>query len=102
MHSVCCKTAAQLLKVSPLMTVLKITGCLEGQHRLLPGYVRLPKLGRCPNGFSREARIHEGKRRSQRVREEALFRNEEQEMKFQLRDAAPSLLRLCCSGLNQG
>lgn len=27
------------------MAVLKINGCFEGQHRFLPGYVRLPNLG---------------------------------------------------------
>lgn len=44
-RSVCCRTAAQLPEISWLMTVLKIAGCLEGQHRFLPGYVRLPNLG---------------------------------------------------------
>lgn len=27
------------------MTELKIAGCLEGQDRFLPGYIRLPYLG---------------------------------------------------------
>lgn len=37
----CCRTAAQCLEISWLMAVLKINGCFEGQHRFLPGYVRL-------------------------------------------------------------
>ncbi|KAL2301716.1 hypothetical protein Nmel_011107 [Mimus melanotis] len=37
-----CRTAALCLEISWLMTVLKINGCFEGQHKFLPGYVRLP------------------------------------------------------------
>lgn len=44
-HSMCCRAAAQCLKISCLMAVLKISDCFEGQHRFLPGYVRLPNLG---------------------------------------------------------
>lgn len=43
--SVCCRTAAQLLEISWLTRVLKIAGYLEGQHKFLPGYVRVANLG---------------------------------------------------------
>lgn len=41
----CCRAAAQLLEVSWLTTVLKISGPLEGQRRFLPGYAGFPNLG---------------------------------------------------------
>lgn len=44
-HCICCRTAAQCLEISWLVAVLKINGSFEGQHRLLPGYVKLPNLG---------------------------------------------------------
>lgn len=41
----CCRAAAQLLEVSWLTTVLKISGPLEGQRRFLPGCAGFPNLG---------------------------------------------------------
>lgn len=68
-HSMWCRTAAQCLEISWLMAVLKIDGYFEGQHRFLPGYVRLPNLGGAQTAL---AWIEGMKGRSQWVGEELL------------------------------
>jgi len=107
-EAVCCRAAAQLLEISWLMTVLKIAGYLEGQHRFLPGYVRLPDLGGPQTAFSGESGCRRegqkpvgGRGGTEDVEHRCMFshlikhaalRNEEQEVKFQFRGAAPSIL----------